>query len=398
MMRINCGKNVRIFLSNVMMKRGEKSLMKIATYLSFKEKLTGIYLEKFELIENYGQLHFISSKVMSEKMMDLIDTFLQAQESRTPVEKIIGSDEIAFCKEFYSDFSFFDLFEGAAKRLLPFAVSTLILEIFTVLCVCDEEKFDLFSFTDNIAPFIFGFFLPCIFEILGNLSALIAFKSGCRSKKVSDAIRISFHILALILLIILIVLCATDKLEINIPSIYLIISSSAFLLIYYSITLIGRYAKSGSFKRQDDPYIHSFSDMLKEEIKAQTQNLNPNIVKIYARKYRKKNEKLLKKGHSRLTSKEFLDSQRIQSRYGLRIGIVICFVYLILATALVDFETAADTVIFVGINVLLYFVVYKFWDKVGTIAENDMKVILTECSEKNIEIDELYNILNARKE
>ena len=72
--------------------------MKIATYLSFKEKLTGIYLEKFELIENYGQLHFISSKVMSEKMMDLIDTFLQAQESRTPVEKIIGSDEIAFCK------------------------------------------------------------------------------------------------------------------------------------------------------------------------------------------------------------------------------------------------------------------------------------------------------------
>ena len=93
-----------------------------------------------------------------------------------------------------------------------------------------------------------------------------------------------------------------------------------------------------------------------------------------------------------------MDSQRIQSRYGLRIGIVICFVYLILATALGDFETATDTVIFAVINVLSYFVVYKFWGKVGTIAENDMKVILTECSEKNIEIDELYNILNARKE
>lgn len=386
------------FISNVIMKRGEKTLMKIATYLSFKEKLTGNYLEKFEFIENYGQLHFISGKVMSEKMMDLIDTFLQAQESRTPVEKIIGSDEIAFCKEFYSDFSFFDFFGGAAKRLVPFAVFGLIFEIFTVLCVCDEEKFDLFSFTDNIALFLSGFFLPCIFEILGNLSALIVFKSGCRSKKVSDAICISFHILALILLIISIVLCATDKLEIRIPSIYLIISFSAFLLIYYSITLIGRYAKSSSFKRQDDPYIHSFSDMLKEEIEVQTQNLNPDTVKIYARRYRKKNEKLLKKGHSRLTSKEFFDSQRIQRNYGYRIGIIICFVYLFLATALGDFETAADTVFFVGISVLAYFVVYKFWTKVDTIAEKEVKVILTECSERNIEIDELYNILNAAKE
>ena len=399
--RINRGKNARTVLRgvyfDVILKRGN-SLMKIATYLSFKEKLTGTYLEKFEFIENYGQLHFISGKIMSEKMMDLIDTFLQAQESRTPVEKIIGSDEIAFCKEFYSDFSFFDLIEGVAERLVPFAIILLIFEIFTVLCVCNEEEFDLFSFTDNIAPFLSGFFLPCIFEILGNLFALIAFKLGCHSKKVTDAISISFSIIAFILLVILIVLCAKDMLEIQIPAIYLIISLSAFLLIYYTVTLIGRYAKNGSFKRQNDPYIHSFSDMLKEEIKAQTQNLNPDIVKIYARKYRKKNEKLLKKGRSKLSSKEFFDEQKFQSNYAYRIGIVICFVFLISATMLSDFESTKDAVIFVIINVLSYFIVYQFFSKIETLAENDMKVILIECSERNIEIDELYNILDAEKE
>ncbi len=118
--------------------------MKLGAYISMKDKLSGSYLESFDFIEHYGELHLVTDEIMAEKMMDLMDLMLEAQENEMPVEKVVGNDLEYFCKNYFSDVSVFGIFKEAANRLRTFSWFIFIFEVLWIISEIGEEEFSFF--------------------------------------------------------------------------------------------------------------------------------------------------------------------------------------------------------------------------------------------------------------
>lgn len=72
--------------------------MKFGSYIQLTDKLNEEYRKSFDFIEHYGNIHMVSFEKMVEKMMDLIDLMLEAQEKGQSPEEITGKNLEDFCK------------------------------------------------------------------------------------------------------------------------------------------------------------------------------------------------------------------------------------------------------------------------------------------------------------
>lgn len=72
--------------------------MKFGSYIQLTDKLNEEYRKSFDFIEHYGNIHMVSFEKMAEKMMDLIDLMLEAQEKGQSPEEITGKNLEDFCK------------------------------------------------------------------------------------------------------------------------------------------------------------------------------------------------------------------------------------------------------------------------------------------------------------
>ena len=83
------------------------------SYVFYKDRLRGEYLSSFEQVEMYVLTQSFDEAAYEERLSQLLDVFLTAQESGRPVEKITGGDIRQFCRTFCSDL-------GIKNRLLSF--------------------------------------------------------------------------------------------------------------------------------------------------------------------------------------------------------------------------------------------------------------------------------------
>lgn len=76
------------------------------SYTDYKDKLSGEYKNAFERIEAYVFTCIVDESTREERLNELLDMFLTAQNEGRAVEKIVGKDAEKFSKLFCSSFSF----------------------------------------------------------------------------------------------------------------------------------------------------------------------------------------------------------------------------------------------------------------------------------------------------
>lgn len=366
--------------------------MEIGSYLIIKDQLKDEYLKTFEFIEQYGLQHMITEDVMAEKMMDLIDLLLEAQNGNVPADKIVGSDKVSFCREYFSDFSFKDLLKSAAKTICTSAWFVFILEILNMLFCTGDDGFNLFSYksdnADLLLAFIIGWNSYIIFDVIGYFMA----KCGCYSRKLMSVLRIVMFAISITATVVACLIIGNK--EILLPGCILIICSGIYLALYYGI----RFVKTGSLKKQENLYKSSFSTLVKQEIKKQDHSKDLTFVKVFARRYRKENLKRQRKGKEKLTTQAFFEKynyyNNIATIVGFSAGFVIAFMFTLLSSG---FESFTDAIIFCIIMGIVFLLVMKFFKKIERITVLGQKDILSACKSENVEIDTYYDTLIKEK-
>lgn len=375
--------------------------MKIGAYVMMKDKLRDTYLEKFEFVEQYGQQNLISNKVMNEKMMDLIDMLLEAQENGTPAEQIIGADTLGFCKNYFADFTAADMLLSLAKGLVCPAWVLLIVESIFLFLARRQDGFGFFSFKDDISPFLIGFLSPALMSMIANIICFIMAKRGNYSKKTYSAVHIVFSVLSTVLIVVLLVCVLALDIAFEIPCAAILLPAASYLLIYYSIVMITRVVRYGTLKAPDSGYETSFKALVKDEMSRYDVANDPDIVKNYARRYRKVNKKRIRRGLEKLTTEEFFKKQNRENKYAPWIGVIggygVFFFFFGVLGKGIEFESSSDGVIFFAILAVFALLFVKLFRKAGRIAMGQQVKILAACSEKNLELDEYYEALLAEK-
>lgn len=366
--------------------------MEIGNYLIIKDQLKDDYLKTFEFIEQYGLQHMITEDVMAEKMMDLIDLLLEAQNENVPAEKIVGTDKVSFCREYFSDFSFKDLLKSAAKTICTPAWFVFILEILNMLTFTGEDGFNFFSYKSYNADLLLSFTIGWNSYIISDVIGYFMAKSGCYSRRINSIIKTIMLVISFIAIIVINIIIG-DK-NIVIPGSILIICSGIYLAVYYGI----RFVKTGTLKKQENLYKSTFSSLVKQEIKKQDHSKDVTFVKAFARRYKKENLKRQKKGKEKLTTQAFFEKYNHFNKILLPIcyasGFVIAFMFTLLSSG---FESFTDAIIFFIIMGIVFLLVMKFLKKIERITVLGQKDILSACKSENVEIDTYYDTLIKEK-
>ena len=113
------------------------------SYTLDKDQLKGEYKDAFEQIDMYCLSLNINDDAKEERMSELLDIFLNAQEEEKPVEKITGSNIESFCKRYFSGLNWKNQLLELADTLKTLAWFLLVIEvIFLVSFVFDEKPID----------------------------------------------------------------------------------------------------------------------------------------------------------------------------------------------------------------------------------------------------------------
>lgn len=139
------------------------------SYLVEKEKLKKEYRECFERVEAYAFLKNIDEKTQEEMMMNLVDVLYTAQRKGKPLEKIVGKDIEAFCKNYFSEYhSVIQWIKGFPKWIYRSSCLLLFFCLFEIGVLWEEKDFHLLTATTDVSGYMGGIILGLIFALLSN--------------------------------------------------------------------------------------------------------------------------------------------------------------------------------------------------------------------------------------
>lgn len=266
------------------------------SYAFYKDKLSGEYKEVFDKTEMYVLSQNADNDTTEERLGELLDVFLSAEESGKPVEKIVGNDLEGFCRSVCSDFSlknrlldFADFFKVIAWVLFFSSLSNLMYSINSLL---HGEGLDLWS---ERGDFLLGYFASvfaswAITAALNALTCRLMFRSKSFSVKKLTAIKLTATI-STFLIVYVILINLNIGVRFYCPYWVILTCVTAYLLFYYFA--IKKRSKRRKIK---------FTDLVSEEMRK-------DFPEEMEKKLEKARRKSLKKGKGELSVEEFLDKE-----------------------------------------------------------------------------------------
>lgn len=231
------------------------------SYAFYKDKLSGEYKEVFAKTEMYVLSQNVDDDTTEERLGELLDVFLSAEESGKPVEKIVGNDLESFCRSVCSDFSL-------KNRLLNFAdyfkviAWVLVISLFTDL-ICNinsllhGEALDLWS---ERGDFLLGYLASifaswAIMTAVNTLTCRLMFRSKSFSAKKLTAIGVTAT-LSTFLIVYVVLINLNISIRFYCPYWVIPTCAAGYLLFYYFAI------KKGSKRRKI-----KFTDLVSEEMR-----------------------------------------------------------------------------------------------------------------------------------
>lgn len=368
--------------------------MKFGTYMSYVDKLEGEYKEVFQFVEHYANIHLIGGHYKNEKLMDLLDMMMQAQEQETPVENVVGKSQEQFAKDFYSDVTLASLSEDFFSKLKNWAWFIVLFEGLMIVSSMGDEGFNLFTFKADMSGYLQAVLISYMGILLADVISIILAKFNYYNEKLTIGMMIGFTLVTIAACIYM----GVKDITISVRSFPVMISSAIYLLIYYVAVLLYRVKKTGSIKKVKDEYDTSFGGLVKAELESNNFEKKEDLefLKSISKRYANKNKKRVSKGLTPLTTAEYIHKQNKLEKYSLVSG----YSFGVIATIIITFinkgfETSSDAVIVVGIVAVIGLLLFKFQRFMNSVNDRETSRILSLCEERGVEMDELYEQLQA---
>lgn len=371
--------------------------MKVGTYMIYTDKLVGEYKEAFKFVEHYADIHMIGGHYKNEKLMDLLDLIMQAQENERPVEEIVGKDKEQYAKDFYSDVTLPSLCENLFSKLKIWAWLVLVFEGLMVLSKIGEEDFNIFTFKADMSGYLQGFLIAYLGVMLADIISIILAKFKYYNEKLNVGLMIGLTLLTIVGCIYM----GVNEITISVRSFPVMLCALVFLIVYYVVEFSCRIKKTGSIKKEQDDYDTTFGGLVKAELEIENNKFERKedleFLRTISKRYSNKNNKRVSKGLSPLTTREYIDLQNKLGKNacmgGYFFGVTAAF---IATLANSGFESIVDAGVFVLIMAVFGFFLYKIQKFINSVSEQETNRILYHCEERGVEMDELYQQLSGQ--
>lgn len=368
--------------------------MKFGTYMIYVDKLEGEYKEAFQFVEHYADIHLIGGHYKNEKLMDLIDMMMQAQKQETPVENVVGKSQEQFAKDFYSDVTLASLSDDFFSKLKNWAWLIVLFEGLMIVSSMGDEGFNLFTFKADMSGYLQGVLIAYMGILLADVISIILAKFNYYNEKLTIGMMIGFTLVIIAACIYM----GVKDITISARSFPVMICAAIYLLIYYVAVLLYRVKKTGSIKKVKDEYDTSFGGLVKAELESNNFEKKEDLefLKSISKRYANKNKKRVSKGLTPLTTADYIHKQNKLEKYSLVSGYLFGVIAFIIITFInKGFETSFDAVIFIGFMAVIGLLVFKFQRFMNSVSDRETSRILSLCEERGVEMDELYEQLQA---
>lgn len=265
------------------------------SYVLYTDKLTGDYRLTFDKIEMYINTQNFDEYTKEDRLSQLLDVFLSAQQAGKPVSKIVGNNIEEFCKTFCSDFGFKSKILNVIDMLKIVAWGFVIMSILDILCFDWSTSENVFKSVSSVN--VSGYMLAIVFALGVGLTTnfvvrSIMFKLNRPSMRILNGITLAIAVGVFAGTIYFMQSGNTNF--ISCPVWLVLALGIIYLLIYYPLN----YKR---IKLEKDQKV-SFSDMLNTEIAL-------GLDDYMEQRYNKLNKRNIKKGKNELTYQEFLDKE-----------------------------------------------------------------------------------------
>ena len=349
---------VRIYHCHFATSRSEMRNSMKQSYILLEDKLNKEYKEVFERIDIYGNTHFIDSDVQSGKMMELLDSMLEAQNDGQSVSVIVGNDIDKFCKEFYSDYTVENRIREVPERLFKLAAFLLIVELIDfIIGLTDGEG--ILRNTD-LSPYFIGIAGGIIVD---TIVFLLIRPLIDRFKKIKPFFwNLSMALMVIIMVMFLIFIPTDDKFTIR-------------------------------TKKKEKAEI-SFRDAINEGM-----NLENELPKGWLKDYKKKYDKAVKKGKTPVNEAQYLENiskkcdviRVTKQNTCIFVGMTVILISGMWIAG--QFESVSDGLIYSGLMCVIEGGLLRFFNKSAKETDRIYKNMIIEMQEKNITLEEYVESL-----
>lgn len=361
--------------------------------LSMAEKLSGAYRTVFEKADMYSTMAASDQNNTDDKLMDLFDILMEAQQEGKSAEKIIGNDIEAFCRDFFDEEK---KEKGITKVLVTVYHFLRVVLVLTILDMTLLEEESQISTKSDIMPFVCGIGAGLILCLVFKycLEPLIF-----KTRKIKP-ILYYFIIIALFAGAVLLSLIAGSKTEIEINNLTLLWISGPYVVLYLLIRSIWRYKKFGTIRkpgktREEKKIQKEFNDEIFVETLANSSA--SGMAKRFCRLARR-NEK---KGKGAYTFEQFAAKIRKEESKQDKLDFIMAIVFLaiVLVPAISEMinNTIVDGLIFGGILGVIEFFIYRFFKKTNGQSSRARLRVLEECERQGIGIVEYAKQIEEEK-
>ena len=313
------------------------------SYIFYENKLNDEYKPVFEQVEMFVLTQNIDESTREERLGDLLDIFLSAQDAGKPIQKIVGNDIEQFCKTFCSDFGIKNRILNIADWMKSIAWIFVVISVLDVLWLLldgiDTGSSDIKSSISSldISMYFIAIAITSAVSIVTNIVIRhFMFKTKRVSMRLLKIVGIIEAVLSFGFIILMLSINETNL--IDCPTWLVFSCACVYLLIYY--LLCGKRIKRQKVK---------FTDLVQNEV---IKELDDTMMK----RFEKGKKKNLKKGKGELSFEEFLDKEekscnlveKMKLFYAILPLVATGVAYMI--TYLSEgFETYTDSVVFIGI-------------------------------------------------
>lgn len=278
------------------------------SYAFYTDKLKGEYKETFEKIQVYQGTFRMDNDTYEERMMEILDIFLHAQEEGKPVERITGKNLEWFCRRFCRGAGWksvlIDLAEGARFMMWAFLLDALLLfpDVWGLMVKGDFAAAWKLPLDFSVMTVVWGFLLVYgISEVFHVIERGVMF----RLKKFSFRLYIGIEIGMMVVLGVILFLAFNGDeewwemfLNNRISAMATALVSGIYLILYYFLTRERR--------RERKEHKISFWDMVKEQTE-DVDSIDHTMDKTFHKRFEKKNRRLRRWKKEELSWNEFVD-------------------------------------------------------------------------------------------